>query len=243
MMNKKQKQQRYDLCTRYLSEISKAESLMNLFNIHKQMWAEGLRHANIGPDEFGMFRTNDISSMKPSEVFLGNVYGLWTAPLNEWIGTKDEHIIRNQYRNHLSSNVDWLRSLVYDNGLDRAKIERTIAADAPDWAGITDVRIVDKEMKVDKLLEFTYKSNGVEGRSNAILMTISPKTDMLLVPKNWHRGEHVGNIYRIDKISQWKDLGYKDRIVSLKKDLLSKGITIKPVTDETANKQQARLKR
>ena len=91
--------------------------------------------------------------------------------------------------------------------------------------------------------EFTYKSNGVEGRSNAILMTISPKTDMLLVPKNWHRGEHVGNIYRIDKIGQWKDLGYKDRIVSLKKDLLSKGITIKPVTDETANKQQTRLKR
>ena len=243
MMTEKQKQHRYDLCTRYLSEISKADSLMGLFDIHKRMWAEGVRHANIGPNEFGMFRTNDITSMKPSEVFLGNVYGLWTAPLNEWIGTKDEHIIREQYRNHLSSNVDWLRSLVFDNGLDRAKIERTIAADAPDWAKITDVRIADKEMKVDKLLEFTYKANGVPGRSNAILMTILPKTDMLLVPKNWHRGEYVGNIYRIDRIGQWKDLGYKDRLVSLKKDLLGKGITVKPVNEEMANKQQPRLKR
>ena len=99
MMNEKQKQQRYDLCTRYLSEISKAESLMDLFNIHKQMWTEGLRHANIGPDEFGMFRTNDISSMKPSEVFLGNVYGLWTAPLNEWIGKSMAELnIRNKYQ-------------------------------------------------------------------------------------------------------------------------------------------------
>ena len=242
-MNEKQKQQRYDLCTKYLSEISNAGSLMDLFDIHKRMWAEGLRHANIGPDEFGMFRTDDILMMKPSEVYLGNVYGLWTAPLNEWIGTKDEHIIREQYRNHLSSNVDWLRSLVYDNGLDRAKIEKAIAADAPDWAGISDVRIVDKEMKPDKLLEFTYKANGVQGRSNAIIMTILPKTDMLLVPKNWYRGEHVGSIYRIDKIGQWKDLGYKDRIVSLKKDLLSKEISVKPVAEETANKQQARLKR
>ena len=66
---------------------------------------------------------------------------------------------------------------------------------------------------------------------------------MLLVPKNWHRGEHVGNIHRIDRIAQWKDLGYKDRLVSLKKDLLGKGITVKPVNEEMANKQQPRLKR
>ena len=242
-MNEKQKQQRYDLCTRYLSEISKADSLMGLFDLHKRMWAEGIRHANIGPNEFGMFRTDNISAMKPSEVFLGNVYGLWTAPLNEWVGTRDEHIIKEQYRNHLSSNVDWLRSLIYDNGLDRAKIERAIAADAPEWARVTDVRIVDKEMKNDKLLEFTYNANGIQGRSNAIIVTLPPKTDMLLVPKDWHRGEHVGNIYKIDRIGKWKDLGYKDRVVSLKKNLLSQGITIKPVNEDLTNKQQPRLKR
>lgn len=243
MMNERQKQQRYDLCTRYLSEISKADSLMGLLEVHKRMWADGIRHSNIGPNEFGIFRTDDIATMRPSEVFLGNIYGLWTAPLSEWIGSKDEHIITEQYRHHLSSNVDWLRSLVFDNGLDREKIERAIAADAPDWAKISDVRILDKEMKVDKLLEFTYNADGIQGRSNAILMTIFSKTDMLLVPKNWHRGEHVGSIYKIDRIGQWKDLGYKDRLVSLKKDLLSRGITVKPANEDMANRQQPRLKR
>ena len=242
-MNERQKQQRYDLCTRYLSEISKADSLMGLLEVHKRMWADGIRHSNIGPNEFGIFRTDDIATMRPSEVFLGNIYGLWTAPLSEWIGSKDEHIITEQYRHHLSSNVDWLRSLVFDNGLDREKIERAIAADAPDWAKISDVRILDKEMKVDKLLEFTYNADGIQGRSNAILMTIFPKTDMLLVPNNWHRGEHVGSIYKIDRIGQWKDLGYKDRLVSLKKDLLSRGITVKPANEDMANRQQPRLKR
>ena len=242
-MNERQKQQRYDLCTRYLSEISKADSLMGLLEVHKRMWADGIRHSNIGPNEFGIFRTDDIATMRPSEVFLGNIYGLWTAPLSEWIGSKDEHIITEQYRHHLSSNVDWLRSLVFDNGLDREKIERAIAADAPDWAKISDVRILDKEMKVDKLLEFTYNADGIQGRSNAILMTIFPKTDMLLDPKNWHRGEHVGSIYKVDRIGQWKDLGYKDRLVSLKKDLLSRGITVKPANEDMTNRQQPRLKR
>ena len=242
-MNERQKQQRYDLYTRYLSEISKADSLIGLLEVHKRMWADGIRHSNIGPNEFGIFRTDDISTMRPSEVFLGNVYGLWTAPLSEWIGSKDEHIIMDQYRHHLSSNVDWLRSLVFDNGLDREKIERAIAADAPDWAKISNVRIVDKEMKLDKLLEFTYNANGVQGRSNILLMMIPPKTDMLLVPKNWHRGERVGSIYKVDRIGQWKDLGYKDRLVSLKKDLLSKGVTVKPANEEMANRQQARLRR
>ena len=139
--------------------------------------------------------------------------------------------------------MDWLRSLVFDNGLDREKIERAIAADAPDWAKISDVRILDKELKVDKLLEFTYNADGIQGRSNAILMTIFPKTDMLLVPKNWHRGEHVGSIYKVDRIGQWKDLGYKDRLVSLKKDLLSRGITVKPANEDMTNRQQPRLKR
>lgn len=215
MKDEKEKQNRYDLCSRYLSEISKAGTLVELLLLHRKLWSEGIQHRNIGPDEYGMFRTSDIPTMSPSQVYLGGIYGLWTAPLSEWIGTKDERIILEQYRNHLTSNVDWLRSLIFDNGIDRGKIERTIAADAPEWAGITDVRILDKEMRDDKLLEFTYRSNGVEGKSNLIVMTISPKTDLLLVPKNWHRGEHVSNKFHVGRIDQWKDLGYRNRIVSI----------------------------
>ena len=71
MKNEKAKQQRYDLCTKYLSELSSAGSLMELLELHKRMWKEGIQHNNIGPNEYGMFRTKDIASMEPSEVFLG----------------------------------------------------------------------------------------------------------------------------------------------------------------------------
>ena len=243
MKKEKAKQQRYDLCTKYLSELSSASSLMELLELHKRMWKEGIQHNNIGPNEYGMFRTKDIASMKPSEVFLGNIYGLWTAPLSDWIGSRDERVITNQYRQHLSSNVDWLRSLVYDNGIDRHKIEKAIAADAPEWAKITDVNILDKEMRIDKLIEFSYRSDGVLGKSNLLLMTLPGKTDLLFVPKNWHRGEHVPSIYKIDRIGQWKDLGYKDRIVSLSKGLLSRDISVKPINDNESKSQQSRLKR
>lgn len=244
MINENQKQHRYDLCTRYLSELADAGSLLEVLDIHKRLWNDGIQHRNIGPDEFGMFRTHDISQMSPSQVYLGNVYGLWTAPLSEWIGTKDEHIILAQYRNHLTSNVDWLRSLIFDNGIDRGKIERTIAADAPAWTGVTDVRVSDRQIRDEKLMEFTYKSNGVECRSNLIVMTLSPKTDLLLVPKNWYRGEHVSSIFKLDRIGQWKDLGYKDRVVSLKKGLFDKGISIKPIAEDTQkNQHQSRIKR
>lgn len=237
------KQGRYDLCTRYLADLSKAGSLMGLLDIHKKLWNDGIRHRNIGPDEFGMFRTGDIATMSPSQVFLGNVYGLWTAPLSEWIGTKDERIILEQYRNHLMTNVDWLRSLIFDNGLDRAKIERTIASDAPEWAGITDVRVLDKEMRDNKLMEFTYKANGTSGKSNLIVMTISPKTDLLLVPRNWHRGEHISSKFHVGRIGQWKDLGFKDRIVSIKKNLLDKGFSVRPAEEKVNKSKQSQLKR
>lgn len=243
-MIRNRKQEKYDLCTRYLSELSEATSLLQLLNIHRNLWNDGLRHPNIDPDEYGIFRIRDISFMTPSEVYLGNIHGLWTAPLSEWIGTMDEHIIIEQYRNHLISNVDMLRSLVFDNGIDRGKVERTIAADAPVWAKVTVVRITDDRMREDKLMEFTYLADGKPGRSNVLLISVSPKTDMLLVPQNWHRGEHVGSIFRVDRIGRWKDLGYKGRVVSLRKELFGRGVTIRNAEDaKSKTDKQSRLKR
>lgn len=228
----KHKQERYDLCTRYLSELYKAGSLMEIFDLHKRLWSDGIQHRNIGPDKFGMFRTDDIAKMSPSEVYLGDIHGLWTAPLNEWVGTPDEHIITEQYRKHMTVNIEWLRSLIYDNGISREKIERFIAADAPDWAKITDVRITDKEMRDDKLMEFAYKADGTPGRSNVILIPVSRKTDILLVPRNWYRGVYISSIFKVGRIGQWKDLGYKDRIFSLKKNLLGKGVSLTRIVNE-----------
>ena len=102
-------------------QIVNAKGLLPLLNIHKEMWTAGLQNSNIGPNEYGMFRTKDIATMKPEEVFLGNIYGLWTIPVTEWEnqknaiygvngfginpGTTVYELVLYQYKDMLRSNL------------------------------------------------------------------------------------------------------------------------------------------
>ncbi len=104
-----------------LQYIRDAESLEGLLRAHKTAWAIGFRNSNIGPDKYGKFRTDDILNMKPSEVYLGNIAGLWTLSIPFWESKKytpigengfgiDHNIriydlIMSQYRLLLYSNV------------------------------------------------------------------------------------------------------------------------------------------
>ena len=116
----------------FLRAVAKCDSLIQMVAIHKDIWGSGFRNKNIGPDEYGMFRTKDIPTMKPEEVFLGNIFGLWTFAIPEWEnnrnalygangfginpGTRTYDLVLNQYRNLLQSNLmaiikpekDWL---------------------------------------------------------------------------------------------------------------------------------------
>ena len=103
-----------------LDEVKNSSSLYELLDIHKKAWEIGFRNMNLGPCEYGMFRTKDILYMNPSEVFLGGIYGLNTHTIFYWeqhssdpIGPNgfglDEKItiyslILDQYRKHLFSN-------------------------------------------------------------------------------------------------------------------------------------------
>ena len=103
-----------------LDEVKNSSSLYELLDIHKKAWEIGFRNMNLGPCEYGMFRTKDILYMNPSEVFLGGIYGLNTRTIFYWeqhssdpIGPNgfglDEKItiyslILDQYRKHLFSN-------------------------------------------------------------------------------------------------------------------------------------------
>jgi len=173
-----------------------------------------------------MFRTEDIATMTHSEVFLGDMHGLWTLPLDKWVGTPEEYIVTEQYRHHLISNVELLKSLVYDHGLDRAKIEAAITKEAPDGMKISDVKVLDNEMDVLKLMHFSFKADGVEMKSNLFLKTLSLKDDLLLIPKDWFNGEHVDNIHQIRKISHWKGIGHKERLFVIRKEFLRREFTI-----------------
>ena len=60
----------------FLALISNAQTLDELYILHIQIWEEGIRNKNIGPDQFGMFRTDDILKMTPDQVYLGNIHGI-----------------------------------------------------------------------------------------------------------------------------------------------------------------------
>ena len=104
-----------------ISDIKNSKSLKDVFELHKKAWERGFRNENIGPCPYGMFRTSDILTMTPEQVYLGGIYGLFTLPLPKWEENKDEvygvngfrvdpkttiyDIVLTQYKNHLISNL------------------------------------------------------------------------------------------------------------------------------------------
>lgn len=94
-----------------LEDLENAETLGELLALHKLMWALGLRNENLGPDRYGYFRTSNILSMSPDEVYLGNFNGYFTHPIPVWeegrAGNEEVYQdVLNQYRNHLISNLE-----------------------------------------------------------------------------------------------------------------------------------------
>lgn len=110
-----------------LISLAKCNSLLKMVELHKKIWEQGFRNGNIAPCEWGMFRTKDIMTMKPSEVYLGDIYGLWTFTVPEWESKRNAmlgsnpyginpgitvyQIVLDQYRRHLKSNLEALVSL------------------------------------------------------------------------------------------------------------------------------------
>lgn len=92
-----------------LERIETAKSLYDLVEAHKFMWEKNFRNENLAPCKWGMFRTESIPEMKPEEVYLGNIYGLWTHTIPQWENCKEDEAdayrkIFNQYKTLLKSN-------------------------------------------------------------------------------------------------------------------------------------------
>lgn len=80
----------------------------DLIAIHKGLDKDGVLPPNLDPDRYGMFRTSSIQEMKKSEVYLGNISGLWTKTIEYWESCNDKEsieIVWNQYYHMLWSNV------------------------------------------------------------------------------------------------------------------------------------------
>ena len=78
-----------------LQFIKGAKDLDELLKAHKIAWIRGFQNGNLGPCLYGKFRTKDIAKMKPSEVYLGDIYGLWTFNIPHWNENKDVQMIGN----------------------------------------------------------------------------------------------------------------------------------------------------
>lgn len=107
---------------RIINEIEKCDSLGELLSIHKSAWTLGFQNENLGPDKYGMFRTENIPTMQPSEIFLGGICGLFTHAIPFWEERKSQlygcngfginpeinlySIILDQYKRLLISNIE-----------------------------------------------------------------------------------------------------------------------------------------
>lgn len=90
----------------YLLSLPKINDLHKLFELHKELAKRGLtNNPSLCPDKYGVFRTQHIETMDENEVYLGNVYGLFTLPLPQWVGTEEEPIIVNQYKRLIESGL------------------------------------------------------------------------------------------------------------------------------------------
>lgn len=113
--------QQLDIGQYLIDSIKEAKSLYSLLQIHKTAWGAGFKSYNLGPCPYGMFRTSNILTMTPNEVYLGDIYGLFTENIYFWeinklgkfgvngFGIKEEvliyDIILNQYKNILLHNI------------------------------------------------------------------------------------------------------------------------------------------
>ncbi len=114
----------------YMPKVQECEDLTKMLYLHREMWKEGIRNAYIGPNKYGFFRCKDIAEMSPEEVFLGNIYGLWTKTIPEWEKVKDHkfgvnlygieadttiyQLMLYQYRFVLTSNMKLIRQQAVD---------------------------------------------------------------------------------------------------------------------------------
>jgi len=122
---------KYDKCKRICGffhelyeQVKVSKDLLELLNLHKEIWDKELRNQNLAPCEYGMFRTKEIPNMTADEVYLGGIYGLNTHSIHFWqaqinceekmgpngFGISEDtliyELIVKQYRNHLLRNLN-----------------------------------------------------------------------------------------------------------------------------------------
>ena len=95
---------------KFKGELMSHHTLEDTFKVHRQLGDMHLAwNSAICPDKYGMFRTSNIATMSTDEVFLGDIYGLWTHTLTCWLSSKNEDavfVITDQYYQQVLSGIE-----------------------------------------------------------------------------------------------------------------------------------------
>ena len=93
----------------YLYGLTHTElSLEGLYCIFKEI----AQHLDISfiLSSYGTFRAKSLDSCRMSDIYLGDIYGLWTKPLDYWVNCSDKEAVNtvtNQFRNILISTLNF----------------------------------------------------------------------------------------------------------------------------------------
>ena len=92
----------------YLSKIEYANSLEELYCIFREITKSLDVSFILNP--YGMFRAKSLENCRTTDIYLGDINGLWTFTLNGWMGTKDDmearKIVTNQFREALINTLN-----------------------------------------------------------------------------------------------------------------------------------------
>lgn len=105
-----------DMLLSLAAKAESATSLPELIPIHKAVFGIletvdcPLQRVHLGPDEYGMFRSDSIPELNQDNCYLGNICGLYTRPLRKWEESKSRdpeayRTVLKQYRGMISSNA------------------------------------------------------------------------------------------------------------------------------------------
>ena len=219
LLNKKREenllQAQYDKCTKWLKVVNNipdnSESLIKLFNAHQGMWRDGIRNKNIGPDPYGMFRTDDIEKMYPFQVYLGNIDGLFTNTLEFFENEKDKVLARQkaegkplvlpdfystvykQYRHHLASNIRDIRAHIFDKGVSRDILAKNVMEAANLLLDRNDVKggVSGLEFTVNSLAENRILDCKMSFRGIPVCSSILNANGRYLIPEGFERGVQI----------------------------------------------------
>ena len=94
----------------YLSRIENANSLDELYCIFREM----INYIDVSfiLNPYGMFRANSLEECRTTDIFLGDINGLWTFTLNRWMQTDDIEAVKEVTHQFKSTLINILNTYI-----------------------------------------------------------------------------------------------------------------------------------